>query len=115
MFFLEKNNLTESNIIKICFIYSDDNYNKNCLDCINNLTKEECSMYNLTIDDDCNRILVSNGYGIIYAQFKNKQIIGFRCANYCLKPKTYRFLEQSIVTKKSEIYEFLINNKSVEL
>jgi hypothetical protein len=96
--FLEINKLTEKDVINVCFIYGDKYLNKGCLSYNPNLTNEECCMYNLTVDDDCNRILVDNDYGTIYVKLKN-DIVAFRCTNYCLKSKNYRFLNQWIVDK----------------
>ena len=98
--FLEMNNLRETDISKVCFIYTDRMLNMECVKCNPKLSADECCMYNWTIDDDCNRILVDNDYGTIYAKINN-DIIAFRCTNYCLKSKSYRFLNQWIVNKKN--------------
>jgi hypothetical protein len=96
--FLEINKLNENDVTNVCFIYGDKYLNKGCLNYNPNLTNEECCMYNLTVDDDCNQILVDNDYGTIYVKIKNN-MIAFRCTNYYLKPKQYRFLNQWIVNK----------------
>lgn len=96
--FLEINKINEKDVINVCFIYRTKFFNKVCLKCNQNLTKEECCMYNYTVDDDCNRILVDNDYGTIYVKLKDN-IVAFRCTNYCLSPKEYRFLNQWIIDK----------------
>lgn len=90
--FLKLNNLTENDVTRISFIFSDKNLNKECLTVNPSLTYEELCMYNYSVDDDTNRILVDNDYGSIYIKLKNNHVFGFRCSNYCLKPKTFRFL-----------------------
>ena len=69
--------------------------------CKSELTEEECSMYNLTVDENGEWILVDNDYGAIYVQLIDNTIIGFRCGKECLKPKHYRFLNQWTVNKNN--------------
>jgi len=90
--FLKLNNLTENNIVKVCFVFFDKSLNKGCLTINPNLTYEEQCMYNYSVDDDANRILVDNDYGSIYVKLNNNKVYGFRCCNHCLKPKNFRFL-----------------------
>jgi hypothetical protein len=104
--FLEMNKLNELNISKVYFIYREQLYNKGCLICNPKLTKEETCMYNYSVDDDFNRILVDNDYGTIYVKFK-QEIIAFRCTNYCLKPQTYRFLNQWKVNHKNTSSKYI--------
>jgi hypothetical protein len=92
--FLQRNNIEESDVVDVSFIYYVRLLNKNCLTCKPNLTKEECSMYDLTVDDDCNWIIADNDYGTIYVKLKNNIKVAFRCTNQCLKSKKYRFLNQ---------------------
>lgn len=99
--FLIKNKLQTTDVSKVCFIYYDRLFNNNCLKYKPNLTQEECSMYNLTVDDDCNWILTDNGYGTIYVKLKTDTIVGFRCANECMKPINFRFLNQWLVTSSN--------------
>jgi hypothetical protein len=109
--FIKRNNIDVNNVELTYFIYSNKFYNKNCFECKNKLTQVECSMYNLTIDDDEEWILVDNDYGTIYIKLTNGTIIGFRCANECLKPKNYRFLNQWIVDDNNILnshYELLL-------
>lgn len=99
--FIERNQLKENDILQVQFIYSNRFYNRNCLKCKPELTQEECTMYNLTVDDDQEWILVDNEYGTIYVQLVDNLVIGFRCGEECLKPKNHRFLNQWIVTKNN--------------
>lgn len=92
--FLKRMKLQEADVVEIYFIYYIGLLNKNCLSCEPNLTQEECSMYNLTVDDDCNWILTDNEYGTIYIKLINNTIIAFRCTQQCMKDKNYRFLNQ---------------------
>lgn len=110
--FLEMNKLNDSEISKVYFIYTEQSYNKSCLELNSNLTKEECCMYNYTVDNDCNGILVDNECGTIYIKLKNG-IVAFRCTNYCLKPKNYRFLNQWLVNSNntSSKHLFLLNSQ----
>lgn len=89
--FLKFNNFEEKDVQQIYFIYSDKLRNKGCSIYYKDLTYDEECMYNYTIDDDCNIILVDNDYGAIYVKLSNNDIYGFRCANYCLKPMTFRY------------------------
>jgi hypothetical protein len=90
--FLKLNNLSNADITKICFIYSDKYHNEGCLDCEPELLYDELCMYNYSVDDDCNKILVDNEYGAIYVKMSSGEICAFRCTNYPLKPKTFRLL-----------------------
>ena len=100
--FLKKNQLQETDIMEVYFIYYNGLLNKNCLECKPNLTQKECSMYNLTVDNNCNWIITDNDYGTIYVKLINNIIIAFRCTKQCMKPKKYRFLNQwKIINKKN--------------
>jgi hypothetical protein len=103
--FLKRNDLEETDILQVQFIYSNEHLNKNCLTCKPELTREECSMYNLTIDDNTEQIIVDNEHGAIYVQLVKKTVIGFRCGNSCLKSKNDRLLNQWIIA----------NNKSTNI
>lgn len=102
MKFLEMNRLKETDISKVYFIYSEQHFNNGCLECNPKLTKEECCMYNYTVDNDYNKILVDNEHGTIYIKYQNEKF-AFRCTNFCLKPQTYRFLNQWIVNNTKYI------------
>jgi len=107
--FLKRNKLRENDVLGVLFIYSLKYYNKNCLLCKPELTVEECSMYDLTVDDDCNWIITDNDYGTIYVKLADKTI-AFRCGEECLKPKNYRFLNQWTADKNNtpeSHYKFL--------
>lgn len=97
--FLKLYNLTENNVEKVCFIFFEKCLNKGCLKINPNLRYEEQCMYNYSVDDDVNPILVDNDYGSIYVKLKNNKIYGFRCCNHCLKPQTFKFL--NIWTEKN--------------
>ena len=97
--FLKINKLVENDILQVQFIFSTNLYNKNCLNYNPNLTYEECSMYNLTVDDNGEWILVDNDYGVIYVQYVSNKVIGFRCGEQCIKPKNCRFLNQRTIEK----------------
>lgn len=108
--FLKRNKLCMSDDMEVYFVYYDKFINKNCLKYKPTLTKEECSMYNLTVDNDCNWIITDNDYGTLYVKLKNKIIIGFRCSEQCMKSQNYRFLNQWEVTTKNIVnshYELL--------
>lgn len=96
--FLKINKLQESDVIYVYFIYYDRCVNNNCLKYKPGLTQEECRMYNLTVDDDCNCIMTDNGFGTIYIKLKNKTIMGFRATKQCMKPNNHRFVNQWNVT-----------------
>lgn len=110
--FLQRNNFDENTITEVYFIYSKKFYNKNCFYCNKKLTEEECSMYNLTVDDNEEWILVDNDYGTIYVKLPDNTIIGFRCGEQCLQRKNYRFLNQWVVDNSNtpnSHYELLVS------
>jgi hypothetical protein len=112
--FFNRNQLIDSDIKQVVFIYYKKLYNRNCIKYNKELTPEECSMYNLTVDDDENWLLVDNEYGAIYVQLIDMRVIGFRCTGSCMKPSNYKFLNQWIVDDNNipdEHYQLLqINN-----
>jgi hypothetical protein len=96
--FLEMNSIKMSDVDNVYFIYTNKMFNNECIIYNPNLTVEECCMYNISVDDDANKILVDNDFGRFYVKLKN-EIIAFRCSNYYLRSSNYRFLNQYTVNK----------------
>jgi hypothetical protein len=99
--FLTLNEIKEKDVLQVYFIYSNRYYNKNCLLYNSNLTMEECSMYNLTVDDDSNCIITNNFSAKIYVKLMDGTIISFRCTQEPMKSRNERSLIQKIVNKNN--------------
>lgn len=101
LYFLQKNNIFESDVANVYFIYYDKSFNIHCLNANDKLTKEECHMYDLTVDDDCNYILTDNNLGTIYVKLTNGFVFAFRSTNHCLYSKNYRFLNEWYINENN--------------
>jgi hypothetical protein len=107
--FLKYYDFNDFEFAKICFIYSNKYFNKGCLTCNNNLTNEELYMYNYSVDDDYNKILVNNNCGIIYAKTIDNVIYAFRFTNQPLCPKKYRLIKIFYEKNISQNHKLLLN------
>lgn len=99
--FIKYNNIDYNDVLLKDFIYTDKSHNKYCFNYNNNLTYEECCMYNLTVNNLGEWIIVDNDVGAIYILLKNNIVIGFRFAYACMKNKNDRELIQCIVNKNN--------------
>jgi hypothetical protein len=111
--FLELNELTDLDILQVWFIYLDSSFNSNCFEYDPYITKEETCMYDLSVDNDFEPMLVANNVGVIYAQTLNREIYGFRCSSSSLRSCQKLKLKQKPIYKKSLMKEhyLLLKNK----
>lgn len=107
--FLKYYDFDDFDFLKICFIYSNKLLNKGCLTCHESLTNEELCMYNYSVDDDCNKILVNNNSGVIYAKTIDNIIYAFRFTYQPLKSQKHKILKILYEKNIPQNHKILLN------